>query len=143
MISFIVQIKSLIYMLFAGYMYGLLYSLYNRLFYILRKNILIFLLEIFIQFILAYLVYNGLYFINHGIINIYLIVAFLIGIYVYLNFYSVFFLSRFERFMSFLRKLVAPIRIVYLKIFGIIRKQRGSRVKKWQLKQTQKRKKEK
>ncbi|MBR3841134.1 MAG: hypothetical protein IKM20_08370, partial [Erysipelotrichales bacterium] len=130
MISFEIQIKSLIYMLLAGFMYALLYSLYNRFFYIFRRSIVIYILEIFSQTLLAYLVYIGLYFINHGILNIYLILMFLLGIYIYLNFYSTFFLSTFERFMYFLRKLVAPLRIVYLKIFGIIKKHKGSRVKK-------------
>lgn len=143
MISFDIQLKSLVYMLFAGFMYALLYSFYNRLFYAWRKSIVIYILEIAVQATLAFLVYTGLYFVNHGILNIYLFVIFLIGIYIYLNFYSTLFLSTFEVFMRFLGKLVAPIRIVYLKIFGIIRKHKGSRMKKWQQKRLQKRKKEK
>ena len=143
MISFEIQLKSLVYMLLAGYSYALLYSLYNRFFYVFRRSFVIYILEILVQCILAYLVYLGLYFINHGILNIYLIVVFIIGIYIYLNFYSVFFLSTFEILMSFLRKIVVPFRIVYLKIFGIIIGHKGSRVKKWQHKRFQKRKKEK
>lgn len=143
MIPFDIQIKSLIYMLFAGYMYGLIYSLYNRFFYVFRKHLIIYILELIIQALLAFLVYYGLYLINHGRTNIYLFVMFFIGIYVYLNYYSTLFLSTFEVFMNFINKLVKPFRIVYLYFFGIIKRHKGSRVKKWKQKQLQKRKKEK
>ena len=120
-----IQIKSLLFSLFIGWLYGFFYSIYE----LFPKKVPYFIhciFEVIIQLILIYIVYIGLFLVNNGNINIYEILLFIIGKKVYYWYY----LSNSRKIVNILLKYLSPIMIVYLKIFDIIKKQYGRRYKK-------------
>lgn len=124
------QLQSLIFMVFMGWVYGLAYSLFNRLFYIFRNKIIIYVLEILFHATFMGGLFAGLFTLQYGVMNLYLWLAFFFGLYLYLRLYSLFFLKLFESLMKFLQLFIRPLKIAYSKLFAIIRKGRIKRRKK-------------
>lgn len=130
------QLQALTYMVFAGWLYGVLYSLLNRLTYCIRGKLIKYGIEVVIQVGLIITLYLGLYKINHGFINLYLLLMFILGLYLYLRFYSILFLTFFEKLLRLIKLFIRPFLIVLSKISVIIRRQykRLRRKLKWKKK---------
>lgn len=121
------QLQSLMYMVFMGWGYGVVYSFYNRFFYLVRKRFVIYVLEIVFHIAYMLLLYMGLFRINYGVLNLYLWLGFFLGLYVYLRWYTQIFLSLFESFMKVLTFVLKPLLIANSKIFAIIKRIRNKR----------------
>ncbi len=138
------QLQSLAFMVWMGWGYGAIYSLWNRLFYRYRKKNIMLVLEIVFHVCFHAALYYGLFYIQYGIMNLYLWLAFFLGLYIYLRWYSLLFLRFYERCMRFLYATTKPLRIAYSKIFAIIKKIKiKQRRRKDAKKRNRKRKKEK
>lgn len=134
-----IQFQSLMTSFLYALCLGLVYSFVNRCLYFLKLRWIRCILEIIFCSFLALIYFFIMLYVNNGHMNFYLIISFVSGLLIYEFVYASYFLRWFEQVMKMFHWLFSPVRFIFSKISGILKKKKKV-MAKWRNKRKQQRK---
>lgn len=132
--SLSLQFLSLVISFTYGLIMAFIYSLVNRLFFVLRHTLIRYLVEMVMMAMFSFLYVMVNVYINDGQINLYMILCLILGLMSYERYYAIYCLYYMEYIMKGINYIFRPVVFIFKKICAIFNRI-GKKVGQWHKKE--------